>query len=46
VDIKPINLVKGQGLARLFVESDRIVLDLNALSTNIIAIECEEDETK
>jgi hypothetical protein len=44
VEIKPTNLVKGQGLAKLLVESNYKVLDLNALSTNIVAIESEEDE--
>jgi hypothetical protein len=43
MDIKPIKLVKVQGLAKLLVESNCKVLDLNALSTNIIEIESEED---
>jgi hypothetical protein len=31
VEIKPIKLVKGQGLAKLLAESNYIVLDLNGL---------------
>jgi hypothetical protein len=46
VEIKPTKLVKGQGLAKLLVESNYKVLDLNALSTNIVATESEEDETQ
>jgi hypothetical protein len=46
VEIKPTKLVKGQGLAKLLVESNCIFLDLNALSKNIVASESEEDETQ
>jgi hypothetical protein len=46
VEINPTKLVKGQGLAKLLVESNCRVLDSNALSTNIIATKFEGIETK
>jgi hypothetical protein len=46
VDINPANIVKGQGLYKLLVESNYKFVYLNGLSTNIIEIESKEDETQ
>jgi hypothetical protein len=46
VEIKPTKLVKGKGLAKLLVESNYKALGMNALSSNIIAVEPEMDETQ
>jgi hypothetical protein len=46
MEIKPTKLVEGKGQAKPLVESNCKVLDLNALSTNIIATKSEEDETR
>jgi hypothetical protein len=46
VDIKPTKLVKGKGLSKILVESNCMVLDLNALSINIVAAKYEVDETQ
>jgi hypothetical protein len=43
VEIKPTKLIKGQGLAKLLVESNYEVLDLNALSANILLEYSKED---
>jgi hypothetical protein len=46
LEIKPTKMIKGQGLAKLLVESNCRALDINSLSANIIAAEPEEDETQ
>jgi hypothetical protein len=46
VEIKPQKMVKGQGIASFLVGSNYRVLELNALSTNIVATESKEDETQ
>jgi hypothetical protein len=46
VEIKRTKLVKEKGLAKPFIGSNCKILDLNALSTNIIIVEFEGDETQ
>ena len=46
MEIKRTKLVKEKGLAKPFIGSNCKILDLNALSTNIIIVEFEGDETQ
>jgi hypothetical protein len=39
LEIKPTKLIKGQGLAKLLVESNCRALDINSLSTNIMEVD-------
>jgi hypothetical protein len=41
-----MKLVKEQGLAKLLVESNCIVLEFIALPTNNVVVESEDDETQ
>jgi hypothetical protein len=46
LEIKTTKIIKGQGLAKILVESNYGALDMNFPSTRILEIEPEKDETQ